>query len=367
MKISSFLRAVAALTAAMALLCVPVSASTPAAPLVSAQSAILYDCGSGRILYEKDAYSQQLIASTTKIMTGLLVCERANLDARVEIPPEAVGIEGSSLYLRAGETLTVRELLLGMMLHSGNDAAMALAIFCAGTPEGFVDWMNEKAKMLGLEQTQFANPHGLDDENNHSTAYDMARLATYAMENDQFREVVSTKTAAITGRSLANHNKLLWRCEGAVGVKTGYTRQAGRILVSAVERDGRRLVAVTIDAPNDWSDHMALMDYGFSAFETRTWIEAGEKLAVVPVISGQIAAATVSAAEPFSYALLPQEEPEVHLILPRMAYAPLQQSSTAGAAQVVLHGKVIGQVELVWDQSTEIAEEPGLLARLFGG
>ena len=364
---SRFLLCTAAALAAAVLFSGVTCMASSDVPLVSARSAILYDCGSGRVLYEKDAHSRQLIASTTKIMTGLLVCERANLDDRVEIPPEAVGIEGSSLYLKAGETLTVRELLQGMMLHSGNDAAMALAIYCAGTPEGFVDWMNEKAETLGLEQTRFANPHGLDDENNYSTAYDMAHLAAYAMENPLFWEVVSTKNATISGRSLTNHNKLLWRCEGAVGIKTGYTRQAGRILVSAVEREGRRLVAVTMNAPSDWTDHMALMDYGFSAFETSTWIEQGEKLAIVPVVSGEIAAATVSAAEPFSYALLPQEEPELRLLLPRMAYAPLQQGAQAGVAQIVLHGQVIGQVELIWDQSTEIEEEPGLFSRLFGG
>lgn len=148
--------------------------------------------------------------------------------------------------------------------------------------------MNEKAETLGLEQTRFANPHGLDDENNYSTAYDMAHLAAYAMENPLFREVVSTKNAAISGRSLTNHNKLLWRCEGAVGIKTGYTRQAGRILVSAVEREGRRLVAVTMNAPSDWNDHMALMDYGFSAFETSTWIEQGEKLAIVRLFPAKL-------------------------------------------------------------------------------
>ena len=208
---SRFLLCTAAALAAAVLFSGVTCMASSDVPLVSARSAILYDCGSGRVLYEKDAHSRQLIASTTKIMTGLLVCERANLDDRVEIPPEAVGIEGSSLYLKAGETLTVRELLQGMMLHSGNDAAMALAIYCAGTPEGFVDWMNEKAETLGLEQTRFANPHGLDDENNYSTAYDMAHLAAYAMENPLFWEVVSTKNATISGRSLTNHNKLLWR------------------------------------------------------------------------------------------------------------------------------------------------------------
>lgn len=354
----------AALLAAAALFSGAVQA---AEPTLSAQCAILYDCGSGRALFEKGADSRQLIASTTKIMTGLLVCEQANLDARVAIPEEAVGIEGSSLYLRTGEVLTVRELLLGMMLHSGNDAAMALAIFCAGTPEKFVDWMNAKAEELGLTETRFANPHGLDDENNYSTARDLARLAAAALENETFRDIVSTKTATITGRTLTNHNKLLWRYGGAVGVKTGYTRHAGRILVSAAERDGRRLVAVTINAPDDWDDHCTLLDYGFAEFESRLCVATGQKLAILPVLSGTQKVVTVSAAAPFSYALLPQEEPEIRLLLPRMAWAPLEQGGSAGAAQIVLNGRVIGQVPLVWDQSVAIEEEPGLFARLFGG
>ena len=198
------------------------------------------------MLYAHNADQPGLIASTTKIMTALLVAEQCNPDARVKIPPEATGIEGSSMYLTAGEVLTVRDLLYGLMLHSGNDAAVALAIFCAGDVGAFVDRMNQRAGQLGLRQTEFANPNGLDSEHNRSTARDLAWLAACALENDLFREVVSTRTYTNGLRTMTNHNKLLWRYEGAIGVKTGYTRAAGRILVSAAERDGRRLVAVTM-------------------------------------------------------------------------------------------------------------------------
>ena len=162
------------------------------------------------------------------------------------------------------ETLTRRDLLYGMMLHSGNDAALTLAISVSGSEAAFVRQMNLRARALGLTQTHFANPHGLDSGENYSTALDLAHLAQAALQNAQLRAVVSTKTAVCAGRTLTNHNKLLWRYDGCIGVKTGYTRHAGRILVSAAERDGRMLIAVTISDPDDWRDHTALLDYGFA-------------------------------------------------------------------------------------------------------
>ena len=243
----TFAGTAAALLAAVLFLPVRVEA-------VSAEKAILMDAATGRVLYEKHADEESLIASTTKIMTALVVCEQCNVLDRVRIPAEAVGVEGSSLYLREGEVLTVQELLYGLMLHSGNDAAAALAIYCGGTIEGFAELMNDKARALGLESTHFANPHGLDAPDHHSTARDLAVLASYAMENPIFAQTVSTKTVRAGERSLRNHNKLLWQVDGADGVKTGFTKAAGRILVSSATRDGRRLVAVTINAPDDWND-----------------------------------------------------------------------------------------------------------------
>jgi len=172
------------------------------------------DADSGRVLYEKNADERSLIASTTKIMTALLVCEQCNLSDSVQIPKEAVGVEGSSLYLQEGEILSVQELLYGLMLHSGNDAAVALAIYCAGSEAAFVDRMNEKAQRLGLTGTSFGNPHGLDHDGNYSTARDLAKLSAYAMENEDFYRTVSCKTVNIGNRSLRNHNKLLFRYDG---------------------------------------------------------------------------------------------------------------------------------------------------------
>ena len=239
-------------------------------PQVSAKSAALLDGSTGECLCEKNGDQRALIASTTKIMTGLLVCEAGDLDRTVTVPETAAGTEGSSMYLKSGETLTRRELLYGMMLHSGNDAALTLAISISGSEAAFVRQMNRRACALNLTQTHFANPHGLDSGENYSTALDLARLAQAALQNEQFRAVVSTKTITCAGRTLTNHNKLLWRYDGCIGVKTGYTRHAGRILVSAAERGGRMLIAVTISDPDDWRDHVSLLDYGFAVLGSDT-------------------------------------------------------------------------------------------------
>ena len=263
-------QAAAALCAAVFFLGTASAAQLSPPPQVSAKSAALLDGTTGTCLYEKNGDQRALIASTTKIMTGLLVCEAGEPERSVTVPDAAVWVEGSSMYLKSGETLTRRELLYGMMLHSGNDAALTLAISVSGSEAAFVRQMNLRARALGLTQTHFANPHGLDSGENYSTALDLAQLARAALQNEAFRTVVSTKTVSCAGRTLTNHNKLLWRYDGCIGVKTGYTRHAGRILVSAAERDGRQLIAVTISDPDDWRDHAALLDYGFAVLGSDT-------------------------------------------------------------------------------------------------
>ena len=208
----------------------------------------MLDALSGRVLYEKDPRTRSLIASTTKIMTALIVCQQCNVLDRVRIPAEAVGVEGSSMYLCEGEVLTIQELLYGLMLRSGNDAAAALAIHCGGTIEGFAALMNDKARELGLHDTHFVNPHGLDAPEHYSTARDLAALTAYAMADPIFARTVGAKTITVGERVLTNHNKLLWQLPGCEGVKTGYTKAAGRILVSSATRDRRRVIAVSIDA-----------------------------------------------------------------------------------------------------------------------
>ena len=336
---------------------------------ISAKSTIVTDCATGRVLYEKDADRQSLIASTTKIMTALLICERCNVLDRMRIPKEAVGIEGSSMYLKEGEVLTIQELLYGMMLHSGNDAAVALAIYCAGNVESFAQLMNDKAHSLGLENTHFENPNGLDAENHYSTARDLGVLAAYAMDNPIFAKIVSTKTVKIGQRCLKNHNKLLWQLEGADGVKTGYTRAAGRILVSSAQRNGRRLVAVTIADPNDWQDHIFLMEAGFERYAQQTIVREGQLLGTVEIAGGREHAVQLIANSSFSYAIAEEEKIQIKLPSPGFVYAPVAENQSAGYAQIYLDGQWIGKVPLIYGQTVEqeIEQEPGLWERLLRG
>ena len=336
---------------------------------ISASSGILLDAQTGRVLYEKDADKQSLIASTTKIMTALIVCEQANVLDRVRIPPEAVGIEGSSMYLKAGEVMTVQELLYGLMLHSGNDAAVALAIYCGGTVEGFAELMNDKAHRLGLNNTHFVNPNGLDAPGHYSTARDMAVLAAYAMDNPIFAQTVSTKTVAAGGRHLRNHNKLLWLLQGADGVKTGFTKKAGRILVSSCTRQGRRLIAVTMNDGNDWKDHQALMEQGFSQYSVQQLVQKGECVGALSVISGENDRVELLADADFFYALSQGERTEIVISEPHFIYAPVVKGQNAGFANICLNGKSVGKVPLVYGDTVEQEEmkEPSVWEKLLKG
>lgn len=320
---------------------------------VSAQRAYVMDAVSGRVIYEKNAGEQSLIASTTKIMTALIVCEQCNVLDRMRIPKEAVGIEGSSMYLQEGEVLTLQELLYGLMLSSGNDAAVALAIYCGGTVEGFAELMNDKAHILGMNDTHFENPNGLDSPGHYSTAKDMAKLAAHAMENPIFAKTVSTRSVKIGQRYLTNHNKLLWRVEGADGVKTGYTKAAGRILVSSATRDGRRLIAVTMDDPDDWNDHAALLEEGFSHYSIRRVVTQGDLIGTLEVVGGESCRVRVFAAEDFDYALAEDECPQLALPGPGFVYAPAVEGADAGYAYVLIEGKAVGKVPAVYGATIE--------------
>ena len=358
-----FFAGTSAILAAVLFLSVPVGA-------VSAQKAILVDANTCRVLYEKDADSRSLIASTTKIMTALVVCEHCNVLDRMKIPKEAVGIEGSSMYLQEGEVLSIQELLYGLMLRSGNDAAVALAIYCGGTVEGFAAMMNDKARQLGLDGTHFENPHGLDSPNHYSTARDLALLTAYAMKNPVFSQTVSSKSVRVGNRTMQNHNKLLWRVEGADGVKTGYTKAAGRILVSSATRDGRRLICVTINDGNDWQDHTTLLENGFSRYRVQQVIQKGQCLGYATVFSGNEETVPLLAAEDFSFPFDTSEQPQVILSGPGFAYAPVIKGKTAGYAYVCIGDTPVGQVKLIYGQTVERtvqAKKPSFWQRLFGG
>ncbi|WP_236838488.1 D-alanyl-D-alanine carboxypeptidase family protein [Caldalkalibacillus salinus] len=252
---------------------------------VSGHAAILMDVESGRILYEKNIDEQMRIASITKIMTAIIAIEQGVLDDKVETTSNAYKVEGSSIYLKLGEKLTLEEMLYGLMLRSGNDAAVAIAEHIGGSVEGFAFLMNQKAAELGMSRSVFNNPHGLDSHEEHySTARDMALLTAYAMKNETFSEIVKSKHASASlegeswNRSWRNKNKLLRMYPYADGVKTGYTQRAGRTLVSSATKDGHRLVAVTLNASDDWNDHMRMFEYGFEVYDSVPLAIKGEEI-----------------------------------------------------------------------------------------
>lgn len=243
---------------------------------ISAKGAVLIECDSGEIAYGKNEHIKMPMASTTKIMTALVVLENTDITDVVTIEPSMVGVEGSSIYLQIGEQLTVEALLYALLLESANDAAVALAIHVANDIDSFAELMNAKANDLGLKNTHFTNPHGLDDSEHYTTAYELGTIAANAMKNERFAEIVSTYKKVIPlnngdgSRVLINHNKLLRSYDGALGVKTGFTKRCGRCLVSFAMRDNVKLICVTLNAPNDWQDHKALLDLGFSQYQNIT-------------------------------------------------------------------------------------------------
>ncbi len=211
------------------------------------------------------------MASTTKIMTALLICENCQPEEVIVIPKEAVGIEGSSLYLKEGESLTVKELLYGLMMRSGNDCAVALALHLGGSIENFAEMMNTRAKSLCLNNTHYVNPHGLHDKDHYTSCYDLCKLGCIAMKNTLFREIVSTKVTTIgdeqSKRTITNKNKILFEYDGGNGIKTGYTCNAGRCLVASAERKGVQLVSAVLNVPDMFNVCKQYMDYGFNALE----------------------------------------------------------------------------------------------------
>lgn len=322
-----------------------------AAPHVSAASYVLMDAASGEMLTEGNAHLCRPMASTTKIMTALVVIEALPLDTVVTVPREAVGIEGSSVYLYEGEQITVQTLLYALLLSSANDAAIALAIACDGSVEAFAARMNAKAAALGLDNTHFCNPSGLHEDAHYTTAYDLARLTCAALANDTFAAIVQTKryTAPQSGtdatRLFVNHNRLLRTLEGAMGVKTGFTRAAGRCLVSATTREGLTLVAVTLRAPDDWRDHTALHEWGHAHFTAFT---PDVQPLTLPVVGGETNEVILVPANA-PRVLLSADHGEIRCTryLPPFLYGGIEKGERCGTLRYTADGKTLCEVELV--------------------
>lgn len=320
---------------------------------ISAKAGVVISADTGNTVYEKNASARLPMASTTKIMTALVALEKSSPDEVVTVAPEAAGIEGSSIYLFAGEKIKMDTLLYALLLESANDAAAAIAIHIAGSIEAFADMMNEKAAELGLTDTHFTNPHGLYDESHYTSAYDLAKLAVKALENEKFREIVSTYKKSVpmeaggAARLFVNHNKLLRTYEGAIGVKTGYTKKSGRCLVSAAERDGIRFVAVTLSAPDDWRDHAAMLDLAFASYERTLLARSKELSFTLPVIGGELPFVQCTNTDE-AYAIVKKGGKNVtcKIELPRFLFAEIKKGDALGSAIFYNNGKQVAKVPL---------------------
>ncbi len=311
----------------------PVSAPTS----ISAKAAVLIEATSGRIVFGKNENTRLSMASTTKIMTALVALEQMNPTTRITVTAESVGVEGSSIYLVEGETLTLEDLLYALMLESANDAAETIAIAVAGNVPAFADLMNQKAADLGLTDTKFVNPHGLDADGHYTTAKELALLTRAALQNPDFRRICATERHTIPlhdtdgVRLLLNHNKLLHNYDGCIGVKTGFTKKTGRCLVSAAEREGVTMIAVTLGAPDDWRDHTTMLDYGFSLFESLTLCNRGDYSAPLSLVAGQSEYVMVENKDTLSV-ILPRNHGEITCIVERRRFdfAPIAAGDTVG-------------------------------------
>ena len=325
-------------------------------PSVAAQGAILIDAHSGNIIYELNSQKRMPMASTTKIMTAITAIDSgADLDKIIKISKNMTGAEGSSIYLYENERFTLLDLLYALMLNSANDAAEAIAVSVAGSIDKFADMMNEKARELNLRDSNFTNPHGLDHEQHYTTAYDLAQIAAYSLKNEIFFEIAKEQKRVIYpknadgsdfhegARYLRNHNKMLRIYKDAIGGKTGFTKRSGRCLVSAAERGATRLVAVTLNASNDWNDHAEMLDYGFANYHSIDLCSEGEYKFEVSVVNSDgvdiLRAANISAETASVPVNISREDISIKIELPRFVYAPIKQGDIIGRVKFIHAGE----------------------------
>lgn len=331
----------------------------------SAVSAILINADTGTVIYAKNENEQRAVASTTKILTALITLESGNLDEQFTVDSNAIKVEGTSMGLREGDIVTRRDLCYGMLLPSGNDAANAAAVNIAGSITAFAELMNKKAQALGMTSSSFVTPSGLDADNHYSTAYDMAILTKAALQNEDFAEICRLANSKRCfgnppyERWLSNNNKLLWNYDGCIGVKTGFTDNARRCLVSAAERSGVRLIAVTLNAPNDWSDHKKMLDYGFSVVSNHI-IDVDLSGLCVPVIGDTEREMTVVPRCEVEIAATDDEfsRIETRINLEPFIYSGFEQGEKAGNVDIILDGKVLKSVWLVTAEGCKQTAEP---------
>lgn len=347
----------------LAALVIPMSARADQVG-TSARACVIIDEATGRILLSSNETLPLPMASTTKVMTALLALEQGDPDSLVTCGRNAFGVPGTSIYLSEGETLTLTQMLYGLMLASGNDAATAIAEHIGGTVENFCRMMTERAAELGCTDTVFLTPHGLPQEGHYTTAYDLALIAREAMQHELFREIVSTRRATIPwegreyDRVLNNKNKLLSTYEGATGIKTGYTKKAGRCLVFGAERNGMRIIGVVLNCPDWFNEAARLMDEAFARFESVTMLQEGEVVGSIPVTSSDTERINAVTACDLSGVIRQGEVPRVEVQLLESLEAPVHQGDIVGKAYLIAGDEVVGTCDLISTEDAVLNDLP---------
>lgn len=337
-----------------------------------AAAALLMEAETGRVLYEQNAHAALPMASTTKIMTALLALEMGDMSETITVGKNAYGVPGTSMYLELGEEMTLEQMLYGLMLASGNDAAVAIAEHLGGTVENFCRLMTRRAEEIGCENTIFSTPHGLPAQQHHTTAWDLALITREALKLPAFREIVSTQRASLPwaghayNRVLTNKNRLLSSYPGAIGVKTGYTRAAGRCLVFAAEREGMLLLGVLLNCPNWFEEAEMLLDQGFRDWQMVTLLEDGEIIREIPVENGTEKSVRVRAAGNLAAPMKTDAWPDLMLELPASLPAGVEKGQKIGTASLRDGGEILASIPLYAEGSVPEKTFRDGLARLLG-
>lgn len=339
-------------------------------PNLAATAAILMDFTTGKVIFAKNSSERRAPASTTKILTALVALERGELNQVITTSQNASKVGGSSIWLAPGEKHTLKELLYGILLNSGNDASVAVAEGLAGSEANFAEWMNEKARAIGAQDTCFKNSNGLPETGHYTTAYDLALITRYALHNPVFAEIVKTKRKAIEwpgreyNRLMVNHNKLLWRYEYADGVKTGYTKQAGRCLVASATKNGQQLIAVVLNSKLMYEDTRELFEYGFNNYQLMTLVGSDQKIGSIPVMEGMDPQVSVLPHRPVTI-VVPKGQTnnvKVNLEIPRALHAPVERLQQVGELEVRIGAKIVDKIPVV---TAAGVEKEGFWRRLW--
>lgn len=334
----------------------------------AAKSAVVISRDTGEIIYEQNCHERLPMASTTKIMTALLLCELGDLDRKIVTTKEMVTVEGSSMGLLEGDTVSLRDLLYGMLLASGNDAANTVAIVIGGSIPKFVKLMNERARKIGLKNTNFVTPSGLDDEEHYTTAFELALIAREALKNEEFAKAAATKSVVLSygnppyRRTLTNHNRLLKSYDDVIGVKTGFTKKSGRCLVSAAECDGKSVIAVTLNDGNDWQDHRTLLDYGLENIKNSEVYVENQNLTIL-VVGGQKRSIDISIPKS-NFNVVDSTKISYVINIPDFIYAPVSRGDAIGNIIYYCDGEIIAS-EVITSGIDVSVKESNTIIKIF--